>query len=54
MLEFEKPNSAPKASSRGESCLSFIYSNVTLFLVDVGLGFFPTILNSKKIKKNVI
>ena len=31
----------PKASSRGEGCPSFIYSNLTLFLAYMGLGFFP-------------
>lgn len=43
-LEFYefRPNSIPKASSRGECCPSLIYSNLVLFLNDVGLEFFST------------
>lgn len=46
-LEFYefRPNSIPKASSRGECCPSLIYSNLVLFLVDVKLGFFPIRMN---------
>ena len=35
--ECEKLNSIPKASSRGEGCSSFIYSNLVLLLDDVRL-----------------
>ena len=31
----------PKASSKGEDCLSLMYSILALSLADVGLGFFP-------------
>lgn len=33
-------NSTPNASSRGEGCPLLIYSDLTLFLADVGLDFF--------------
>jgi len=41
-----RPNSTPKVSSKGKDCLSLIYYNLTLFLVDVGLKFFPAMLMS--------
>jgi len=45
-LECEfRSNSTSKASSRSESCSSLIYSNLTLSLIDVRLGFFPILNN---------
>jgi len=34
-------HSTQKLAQRGEGCPSLINSNLTLFLADVGLGFFP-------------
>ena len=42
-------NSTAKTSSRGEGCPSLKYSNLALFLADVGLGFFLILPNSTRL-----